>query len=68
VGIDKPDDRQILTAFEGRYLIRDPHHGEIELHWQGAYLWGILSLSNPDLRSRYLKLFEGGLKKKVSSN
>ena len=48
---------------EGRYLIRDPHHGEIELDWQGAYLWGILSLNNPDLRSRYLKRFEEELKK-----
>jgi hypothetical protein len=51
-------------VIEGRYLIRDPHHGEIELHWQGAYLWGILSLNNPDLRSRYFKLFEEGLQKR----
>ncbi len=53
---------------EGRYLVRDRHHGEIELSWQGAYLWGIVSLNDPDLRSRYLKLFEEGLKKKVSSD
>ncbi len=53
---------------EGHYLIPDPHHGEIELSWQGAYLWGILSLNNPDLRSKYLKFFEEGLKKKVSSD
>lgn len=51
-------------VIEGRYLIRDPHHGEIELHWQGAYLWGILSLNNPDLRSKYFKLFEEGLQKR----
>ena len=49
---------------EGRYLIPDPHHGEIELHWQGAYLWGILNLNNPDLRSKYLRLFEEGLQKR----
>jgi hypothetical protein len=49
---------------EGRYLIPDPHHGEIELHWQGEHLWGILSLNNPDLRSKYLKLFEEGLQKR----
>jgi hypothetical protein len=52
------------SVTEGRYLIPDPHHGDIELHWQGAYLWGILSLNNPDLRSRYLKLFEEGLQKR----
>jgi hypothetical protein len=49
---------------EGRYLIRDPHHGEIELDWQGAYVWGILSLNNPDLRSKYLKLFEQATQKR----
>jgi len=49
---------------EGRYLIPDPHHGEIELHWQGAHLWGIVGLNDPDLRSKYLKLFEKGLQKR----
>ncbi len=56
------------NATEGRYLVQDRHHGDIELHWQGAHLWGIVSLNDPDLRSRYLKLFEEGLKKKVSSD
>jgi hypothetical protein len=49
---------------EGRHLIRDPHHGEIELHWQGAQLWGIVSLNDPDLRSKYLKLFGEGFQKR----
>jgi hypothetical protein len=49
---------------EGRYLISDPHHGEIDLYWQGRYIWGTLSLTNPDLRLKYLRLIEKGLKKR----
>lgn len=49
---------------EGRYTISDPHHGEIDLTWRGAYLWGTLDLSDFDLRSKYLKLLEEGLKRK----
>ncbi len=52
------------SAMEGRYLILDPHHGEIDLYWQGRYLWGTLSLTNPDLRSKYLKLVKEGLQKR----
>ena len=48
---------------ESRYTIADPYHGEIELHWQGKYIWGILSLNDPLLRSKYLKLFEKELKR-----
>ena len=55
------------TVLEGRYKIRDPYHGEIELQWQGKYMWGIVSSTNPDLRSKYLKLFEESLKRKASS-
>jgi hypothetical protein len=53
---------------EGRYVIPDPHHGEIELHWRGRNIWGILNVNDASLRSKYLKLFEEGLKKKVSSD
>ncbi len=53
---------------EGRYLVQDHHHGDIALQWQGVNLWGIVSLNDPDLRSKYLKLFEEGLKKRVSSD
>ena len=53
---------------EGRYKISDPYHGDIELRWQGKYIWGILSLNDLSLRSKYLKLFDEGLKKKVSSD
>ena len=49
---------------EGRYLIPDPHHGEIDLYWQGRYIWGILNLNEASLRSTYLKLFEKGLEEK----
>jgi hypothetical protein len=46
---------------EGRHLISDPHHGEMDLYWKGRYIWGTLSLTNPDLRLKYLKLIEKGL-------
>jgi len=49
---------------EGRHLIQDPHHGEIELHWKGRHLWGILNINDQSLRSKYLKLFEEGLQKR----
>ncbi|MGA2318849.1 MAG: DUF6599 family protein [Thermodesulfobacteriota bacterium] len=49
---------------EGRYTISDPYHGEIELYWRGGYIWGILNLNDPSLRSKYLKLFEEGLRKR----
>jgi hypothetical protein len=46
---------------ESRFRIEDPYHGEIELNWQGKYIWGILSLNHPSLRSKYMELFEKGL-------
>lgn len=49
---------------EGRYTIADPYHGEIDLHWKGKNIWGILNVSDASLRSKYLKLFEKGLEKK----
>jgi hypothetical protein len=49
---------------ESRYAIADPYHGEIELHWKGKYIWGILNIRDTSLRSKYLKLFEVGLEKK----
>jgi hypothetical protein len=52
------------SVAEGRRLIPDPHHGEIDLYWQGRYLWGTLSLTDPDLRSKYFKLVEEGLQKR----
>lgn len=49
---------------EGRRLIPDPHHGEIDLYWQGRYIWGILNSNDASLCSAYLKLLEKGLEKK----
>jgi len=48
---------------EGRYTIADPYHGEMELHWQGRYIWGILSLNDLLLRSKYMRSFEEGLQR-----
>lgn len=47
----------------GRLTLKDPHHGEFELSWQGRYLWGILNLKEASLRSRYLIRLEEGLKR-----
>jgi hypothetical protein len=49
---------------EGRYVLSDPYNGEIDLRWKGRNIWGIVSLNDPNLRSRYLKLFEEGLQKR----
>lgn len=49
---------------EGRYTLSDPHHGEVDLHWKGVYIWGIININDVDLRSKYLKLFEDRLTKK----
>jgi len=49
---------------EGHHSILDPHHGEIDLYWRGVNIWGILNLSDPSVRSKYLKLLEEGLEKK----
>jgi hypothetical protein len=49
---------------ESRYAIADSYHGEIELHWKGKYIWGILNVSNTSLRSKYMELFEKGLQKR----
>jgi hypothetical protein len=74
-GADGNDCREIIQKYlqqassaeknirEGRYTLTDPYHGEIELHWQGRYIWGILSLNDPLLRSKYLRSFEEGLQR-----
>ena len=49
---------------EGRYTLPDPYQGEIDLYWKGKYIWGIFNLSDPSLRTKYLKLFEEGLQKR----
>ena len=49
---------------EGRYTIPDPYHGEMDFVWKGKYIWGVLNLDDPVLRSKYLALFEEALQKK----
>jgi len=48
---------------EGRYTVPDPYHGEMDFAWKGKYIWGILNLDDPVLRSKYLKVFEEALQK-----
>ncbi len=48
---------------EGRYLISDPYHGELELFWKGKYIGGILNPPQPQLRSKYLSLLQERLPK-----
>jgi len=52
------------TVAEGQYTLSDAYHGEIDLHWRGARIWGILDLGDPGLRSKYSKLFEEELQKR----
>jgi hypothetical protein len=52
------------SVVEGQYTFSDAYHGEIDLRWRGARIWGILDLGDPNLRSRYSKLFEEELQKR----
>ena len=48
---------------EGRYTLSDPHHGIVDLYWQGASIWGILDSADAEIRSKYLNLFGEKLRK-----
>jgi hypothetical protein len=75
-GADQNDCRSMIQKYlqqtgdprknvaEGRYTLPDPYHGEMDFLWKGKYIWGVLNLGEPSLRSKYLKLFEEGLQKK----
>jgi len=52
------------SVLEGQYTLSDAYHGEIDLHWRGARIWGILDLGDPGLRAKYFKLFEEELQKR----
>lgn len=68
---DSPDDaramlgqylkqiKQETNLAEGTYQVKDPYHGEMALFWKGKYIWGTLKVTDPALRSAYLKQFEG---------
>lgn len=51
------------TVAEGQYTLSDAYHGEVDLHWKGARIWGILDLGDPSLRTKYIRLFEEELQK-----
>jgi hypothetical protein len=48
----------VKNIAEGRYTLPDPYQGEVDLYWKGKRVWGVLNVSEPTLRSKYLKLFE----------
>jgi hypothetical protein len=54
---------QDKAVAEGQYALSDAYHGEIELHWRGARIWGILDLGDPGLRAKTIKRFEEELQK-----
>jgi len=56
--------KPVNTMAEGRFTLSDPHHGVVDLLWKGGRIWGILSLDDPALRSKYLKLIEEGLQER----
>jgi hypothetical protein len=51
------------TVAEGQYTLSDAYHGEIDLHWKGSRIWGILDLGDPAIRGKYSKLFEEEMQK-----
>jgi hypothetical protein len=68
---DSPDDaramlgqylkqiKQEMNLAEGTYELKDPYQGEMALFWKGKYIWGTMKVTDPGLRSAYLKQFEG---------
>ena len=47
-----------IKLTEGAYQVTDPYHGEMALFWKGKYIWGTVKVTDPGLRSAYLKQFE----------
>jgi len=43
---------------EGPYRLKDRYHGDVDLFWQGKWIWGIVDLNDPEIRSKFLKAFE----------
>jgi len=48
---------------EGTFKVSDPYHGEVEIIWEGKYIWGALDCADPGSRSMYLKQIREGIKK-----
>ncbi len=47
--------REAKQVSEGTLRIKDPYHGEVSIFWKGKFIWGILGLNDPNLRSQYLQ-------------
>lgn len=47
--------REAQQASEGSYQLKDPYHGEVDIFWKGKFIWGVLDLNDPNLRSQYLQ-------------
>ena len=66
-GKDREDCRGILERYlkqtgkegtpasEGFHQLKDPYHGEVDIFWKGKFIWGILDLKDPGIRSQYLQ-------------
>jgi len=54
----------IKETTEERYTLSDPHHGEIDLQWQGRYIWGIIGDAESVLKSKYIEKLRVSLEKK----
>ncbi len=46
---------RIEQASPGIHQLKDPYHGEVGLIWKGNLIWGILGLTDLNLRSQYLQ-------------
>jgi hypothetical protein len=51
----KQTGREGKQASEGSHQLKDPYHGEVDIFWKGKFIWGILDLNDPNLRSQYLQ-------------
>lgn len=47
---------------EGRLRVMDPHHGAVELSWQGRHIWGSVDLADADLAAGYLERIEARMR------
>jgi hypothetical protein len=46
------------SVSEGPYRLKDRYHGDVDLFWKGKWIWGIVDLNDPEIRSKFLKAFE----------
>jgi hypothetical protein len=46
---------EMKQASPGTYQLKDPYHGAVDIIWKGNLIWGILGLTDLNLRSQYLQ-------------